>query len=83
MLSRLKHHRIAHLYGIYNGKDEIIVFTEYLPRGSVYDKVLRNPIEENLALKYFRETTEGLRYIHSRHIVHGNIKGNKSWTGKT
>ena len=53
----------------------MIVFNEYVPRGSVWDKLNKSAIDETTAVKYFRQAVEGLRYIHSRNITHGNIRG--------
>uniref|UniRef100_A0A7E4ZW31 Protein kinase domain-containing protein n=1 Tax=Panagrellus redivivus TaxID=6233 RepID=A0A7E4ZW31_PANRE len=70
----LRHFRIAHLYGFYKDNEKILVFNEYLPRGSVFDKARRHPIEEKCALKYFLQACEALQFIHSQNLSHGNIK---------
>uniref|UniRef100_A0A914YA10 Protein kinase domain-containing protein n=1 Tax=Panagrolaimus superbus TaxID=310955 RepID=A0A914YA10_9BILA len=73
-LVALRHRRICHLYGIYSDKEKLVVFNEYLPRGSVYDKAKRHPIDEKIAIKYFWQTCEGLKYIHSNNFSHGNLR---------
>ena len=74
-IAALRHRRIAHMYGIYRSKEKIVVFNEYVPRGSVLDKVKKGAIDERTTIKYFRQAMEGLRYIHSKNITHGNIRG--------
>ncbi|KAE9552936.1 hypothetical protein FO519_003850 [Halicephalobus sp. NKZ332] len=73
-IAKLRHRRISHLYGIFKNREKMIIFNEYVPRGSVFDKVRKSPIDERTAIKYFRQAMEGLRYIHSREITHGNIR---------
>lgn len=74
-LTSLRHRRICYLYGIYSDKEKLIVFNEYLPRGSVYDKAKRGSIDDKTAIKYFWQTCEGLKFIHSNNFSHGNLRG--------
>ena len=60
---------------IFRRDKKFFIFREFIERGSVLDKVVKKPLEEDIALKYFRQACEGLDYLHKNGIVHGNIQG--------
>ncbi|VDO80244.1 unnamed protein product [Heligmosomoides polygyrus] len=51
----LANDRIANFLGLYADEHQLLVFTEYLPNGSVKEKILNNNINENTAVHYFIE----------------------------
>lgn len=69
--------RIANFLGIYADDKQLLLMTEFLPNGSVKDRLVKEPIPELLAIKYLKEATKGLNYLHSLEppIVHSDIKG--------
>ncbi|KAK0399394.1 hypothetical protein QR680_003024 [Steinernema hermaphroditum] len=74
----LRHERIARFFGSYvdNVKNKLTLFREYLPNGSVLDRVKLGPLDECTALKFFRQTAEALHFLHSQTptIVHRNVR---------
>lgn len=69
--------RIANFLGLYADKEQLLVMTEFLPNGSIKDRLSKGPIAEVLAVKYLKEAAKGLNYLHSLDppIIHSDIKG--------
>ena len=69
--------RIANFLGFYADNKQLLIVTEFLPNGSVKDRLVKEPIPELLALKYLKEAAKGLNYLHTLDpsIVHSDIKG--------
>lgn len=76
MLHQLNHERIITFFGFYMDHRQVILFMEYMT-GSVKDKINEKPLSELEAMRYFKQTAEGLVYLHSRRpkaIIHRDIK---------
>ncbi|TMS39571.1 hypothetical protein L596_006072 [Steinernema carpocapsae] len=75
----VRHERIARFFGSYVDytKNKLTLFREYLPNGSVLDRVKQGALEEHTALKFFRQTAEALAFLHGHkpQIVHRNVRG--------
>jgi formylglycine-generating enzyme required for sulfatase activity len=50
------------------------IISEWVPGGSVADRLARGPLPTALAVEIAAGVLEGLHFLHSHHIVHGNIK---------
>ncbi|CAM6090067.1 unnamed protein product [Calypogeia fissa] len=72
-------------FSVENGKSMHNVFIEYMPGGSMVDlmKKFGGHFEEPLIRNYTRSILEGIRYLHSRDIVHCDIKGRNVLVGNT
>ncbi|WKY14970.1 hypothetical protein Q1695_000468 [Nippostrongylus brasiliensis] len=72
----LANDRIANFLGLYADENQLLIFTEYLPNGSVKDKILNNNINENSALHYFIDALKALNYLHTLEppVIHRDIK---------
>ncbi|VDL77185.1 unnamed protein product [Nippostrongylus brasiliensis] len=72
----LANDRIANFLGLYADENQLLIFTEYLPNGSVKDKILNNNINENNALHYFIDALKALNYLHTLEppVIHRDIK---------
>ncbi|KIH64684.1 hypothetical protein ANCDUO_05006, partial [Ancylostoma duodenale] len=51
----LANDRIANFLGLYADSRQLLIFTEYLPNGSLKDKIMNNNINENTAIHYFND----------------------------
>eukprot|EP01062_Namystynia_karyoxenos_P000048 TRINITY_DN10011_c0_g1_i1.p1 TRINITY_DN10011_c0_g1~~TRINITY_DN10011_c0_g1_i1.p1 ORF type:complete len:553 (+),score=147.91 TRINITY_DN10011_c0_g1_i1:84-1661(+) len=83
VMQQLRHRNIVRYLGHSFGEseDELHIFTEFLPGGSVAQRVRQVKQQGEARLPplvvrlYTRQTLDGLRYLHSRRIVHRDIKG--------
>uniref|UniRef100_A0A914UZP7 Protein kinase domain-containing protein n=1 Tax=Plectus sambesii TaxID=2011161 RepID=A0A914UZP7_9BILA len=64
---RLNHDRVLKCFGYRTTDRDLIIFTEFMANGSVLDAIRHKggPLDEKLAIKYLRQATEGLVYIHN------------------
>ncbi|XP_053404139.1 uncharacterized protein LOC123554346 isoform X2 [Mercenaria mercenaria] len=58
-------------------KDKYHIVMEYMPGGSVGGllKLTENGLKESLIIRYTKQILHGLSYLHSREILHRDIKG--------
>ncbi|KAF9452803.1 TKL/TKL-ccin protein kinase [Macrolepiota fuliginosa MF-IS2] len=71
--SKLKNEHILSFYGIVTDQGRHMhMVSPWLENGNVLDYVKQNPEADKMLL--IRGAAEGLRYLHSQNIVHGNIK---------
>ncbi|XGW33271.1 hypothetical protein V3C99_017607 [Haemonchus contortus] len=72
----LANDRIVNFLGLYADSHQLLIFTEYLPNGSVKDKIMNNNINESTALHYFTDALKALNYLHTLDppVVHRDIK---------
>lgn len=68
-----------------NGKPIFNLMLEYLPEGTLADKIRRSSgrFDEPTIAHYTRGILIGLEYLHSRGIVHCDIKGSNILLGQT
>lgn len=76
ILSSLNHKNIIKYYSTNRTKDEFHIFLEFCIGGSIA-KMLETykRFPENVIRKYTRQILEGLEYLHSHNVIHGDIKG--------
>lgn len=80
LLKRLDHPRIVRYAGCLLEEGEfgpdLLIFLEYMPSGSL-SSVLKKfgPYGLPLVKKYIRQILEGLAFLHSKGIVHRDVKG--------
>ena len=77
ILSELKHPNIVECYGFYYEKDKIIITIKYEEGGDLKQKIENQKNEyfkEEEILDWFIEICEGMNYIHSKNIIHKNLK---------
>ncbi|CAD6194274.1 unnamed protein product [Caenorhabditis auriculariae] len=73
LLSQCRHKRIASIYGFYHKDKNLSIFRSFLPAGSIADKLRRGPLPEWQALKFAGQIMSGLRFLHEKGKIHGNI----------
>jgi LIM domain kinase 1 len=77
MLRAVTHPNIVQFLGLCRHKQEVYVVTEYVPRGDLME-VLHStqhpPLSWSLRVYLMMEITKPLAYLHSRNIVHRDVK---------
>ncbi|XP_065677707.1 serine/threonine-protein kinase 24 isoform X1 [Hydra vulgaris] len=66
--------RIVKYYGTIRESTTISIVMEFMEGGSLYDKLSKGPLDENMASKLSYQILEGLDYLHSKNIIHRDIK---------
>lgn len=77
LLRNLDHERVVRFIGSTLQKEEgsLILFLEYCPTGSMSSVLTKfGAYEAPLARKYMRQVLEGIAFLHSRGIVHRDLK---------
>lgn len=74
--SSLRHPNIVLYMGASINKDNYYMITEYLPKGSLFDIIHTSKIQltEKEKIKIAFDTAVGIKYLHSRQIVHCDLK---------
>ncbi|EMD96100.1 hypothetical protein COCHEDRAFT_98709 [Bipolaris maydis C5] len=76
LLRELKHKNIVQYLGSNSDDSHLNIFLEYVPGGSVATMLVNyGPLGESLIQNFVRQILTGLSYLHSRDIIHRDIKG--------
>src|SRR5207248_10250520 len=73
-VARLRHRNILSVFdfGDFNGQPYMV--TEYMPNGSLQDRLPTEPMPSDDALKLLRPLAEALDYAHAQGVVHRDVK---------
>ncbi len=74
LLAQLDHPHIVHLYEMGEEAGLRYLVMEWMPGGSLKDRLQKGPLPWQDAVRYGREIAEALAYAHTRGIVHRDIK---------
>ncbi|KAE9410657.1 hypothetical protein BT96DRAFT_234172 [Gymnopus androsaceus JB14] len=75
VMEMLHHPNVVEYYGIEVHRDKVYIFEEYCPNGSLAASLAHGRIEDERIIQvYTMQMLEGLAYLHSRSIVHRDIK---------
>jgi mitogen-activated protein kinase kinase kinase len=76
LLRELKHPNIVSYLGSNTESNYLNIFLEYVPGGSVAKMLVTyGPLGESLIANFVRQILKGLAYLHSKDIIHRDIKG--------
>jgi mitogen-activated protein kinase kinase kinase len=76
LLRELKHSNIVQYLGSNSDDSHLNIFLEYVPGGSVATMLVNyGPLGESLISNFVRQILTGLAYLHSKDIIHRDIKG--------
>jgi serine/threonine protein kinase len=76
LLKSFKHANIVQYYGSHIEKNNIYVFLEYVPGGSISSMLSKyGQFDEELIRVYAQQILLGLRYLHANRVAHRDIKG--------
>lgn len=75
ILKNLRHKNIIQVYETFESEQYLLIIMEYISCGDLLSYVRkRSRISENVAKFIFKQIIEGIHFIHSKNIVHRDIK---------
>jgi len=77
LMEKMKHNSIVKLYEVIDTEKYVILVMEYVGGGSLHGYLKSKPnrrLDEKEARRIFKQVLEAIRYCHSRHITHRDIK---------
>lgn len=75
VMEMLSHPNIVEYYGIEVHRDKVYIFEEYCQGGSLAQLLEHGRIEDEAVIQiYTLQMLDGLVYLHSRDVVHRDIK---------
>ena len=76
LLRELRHPHIVQYLGSSSDANNLNIFLEYVPGGSIAKMLIDyGALPEEVVKKYVRQILIGLAFLHSRDIIHRDIKG--------
>ncbi|KAJ6665400.1 hypothetical protein lerEdw1_003240 [Lerista edwardsae] len=77
ILKTLKHSNIVGYLGTGLEDNIVSIFMEFVPGGSISSIINRfGPLPETVFHKYTKQILQGVAYLHEKHVIHRDIKGN-------
>ena len=73
-IAEMDNNHIIRIYDVFEENGTAYYVMEYLPGGDLSKRILNNGLPETEALGYIRQIGDALIYIHSKNILHLDIK---------
>ena len=75
MIAGLDHPNVVKIYDVFEENGTAYYTMEYIDGGSLKELVAeKGALPEDVAVKYIRETGDALRYVHSKKVLHFDVK---------
>lgn len=72
--ARLSHHNIVNMYDVGQDEDVHYIVMEYISGETLKDRILREPLPIETAVRIAADIAEGLEHAHQNNLVHCDIK---------
>ncbi|XP_016327451.1 myosin light chain kinase, smooth muscle-like [Sinocyclocheilus anshuiensis] len=76
LMKQLHHPKLVQCLAAYDTPSEIVMILEYIAGGELFERIVDENFEhtEPNSVNYMRQILEGIQYIHSKRIVHLDLK---------
>uniref|UniRef100_A0A673FLC2 Protein kinase domain-containing protein n=1 Tax=Sinocyclocheilus rhinocerous TaxID=307959 RepID=A0A673FLC2_9TELE len=76
LMKGLHHPKLVQCLAAYDTQSEIVMILEYIAGGELFERIVDENFEhtEPNSVNYMRQILEGIQYIHSKRIVHLDLK---------
>lgn len=74
LMRSFNHSSLAALYEVYDIDNYLAMVMEYMNKGNLSQRLVRSVIPEKQAFQILKSVLEGVQYMHSRMIIHRDIK---------
>lgn len=72
--ARLSHHNIVNMYDVGQDEDVYYIVMEYISGETLKERILREPLPIETAVRIALDIAEGLEHAHQNNLVHCDIK---------
>ena len=72
--ARLSHHNIVNMYDVGQDEDVHYIVMEYISGETLKERILREPLPIEMAVRIAADIAEGLEHAHQNNLVHCDIK---------